>query len=64
LTGEVLFGGYLIHYLPYFFVERTLFLHHYLPAFVFKVLLTAAVIEHIALLSQLVSPTSPLNTTI
>lgn len=45
--GEVLFAGFLFHYLPYFFVERTLFLHHYLPAFMFKVLLTAAFIEHV-----------------
>lgn len=39
--------GYLLHFLPYFFVERTLFLHHYLPAFTFKVLLFAALLEHI-----------------
>ena len=45
--GEVLFAGFLFHYLPYFFVERTLFLHHYLPAFMFKVLLIAALIEHV-----------------
>ncbi|XP_063977275.1 protein O-mannosyltransferase 1 [Diachasmimorpha longicaudata] len=44
--GQVLFAGYLLHYLPFFFVERTLFLHHYLQAFVFKVLLTASVIDH------------------
>ncbi|XP_046468533.1 protein O-mannosyltransferase rt isoform X1 [Neodiprion pinetum] len=45
--GEVLLVGYLLHYLPFFFVERTLFLHHYLPAFVFKVLITSAVIDHL-----------------
>lgn len=45
--GEIFLTGYLFHYLPYFFVERTLFLHHYLPAFVFKTLLMAALIEHI-----------------
>ncbi|KAG8277701.1 Protein O-mannosyl-transferase 1 [Homalodisca vitripennis] len=44
--GEVLLCGFLFHYLPFFFVERTLFLHHYLPAFVFKVLLLAALAEH------------------
>jgi len=47
VVGEVLLLGFLFHYVPYFFVERTLFLHHYLPAFTFKVLLTAAVIEHL-----------------
>lgn len=45
--GETLFVGYLIHFLPFFFIERTLFLHHYLPAFIFKVLLTAATVDHI-----------------
>ncbi|XP_049830868.1 protein O-mannosyltransferase 1 isoform X1 [Schistocerca gregaria] len=44
--GEILLVGYLFHYIPFFFVERTLFLHHYLPAFTFKVLLTAAMVEH------------------
>lgn len=45
--GIVLLSGYLFNYLPYFFVEKSLFLHHYLPAFVFKVLVTATLIEHI-----------------
>lgn len=48
--GEVLLAGYLIHYLPFFLMDRTLFLHHYLPACVFKVLLLAATVEHIYLL--------------
>lgn len=39
----------MFHFIPYFFVERTLFLHHYLPAFTFKTLLLAALIEHIYL---------------
>lgn len=46
LIGEVFFAGYLFHYLPYFFVERTLFLYHYLPALSFKILLLAAILEH------------------
>lgn len=45
--GEVLFAGYLIHFLPYFFVERTLFLHNYLPALVFKIMLLCFMIEHL-----------------
>lgn len=45
--GQVLGAGYLIHYLPYFLVDRTLFLHHYMPAYVFKVCLLAAVVEHL-----------------
>ncbi|XP_022902298.2 protein O-mannosyltransferase 1 [Onthophagus taurus] len=47
LVGEVFFVGYLFHFIPYFFVERTLFLHNYLPAFIFKVLLMAGLIEHL-----------------
>lgn len=50
--GRVLLIGYFLHYIPYFFVDRTLFLHHYLPALIFKCLLTAAVIEHIDILSR------------
>ncbi|KOC67579.1 Protein O-mannosyltransferase 1 [Habropoda laboriosa] len=45
--GSILLTGYLLHFLPFIFVERTLFLHHYLPAFVFKLLLTSATIEHL-----------------
>lgn len=45
--GEVLFGGYLLHYLPYFFIERTLFLHNYLPALVFKIMLLCFIVEHL-----------------
>lgn len=29
-------------------MDRTLFLHHYLPALVFKILLCAAFIQHLA----------------
>lgn len=47
--GEVFLVGYLFHYIPYFFVDRTLFLHHYLPAFVFKTCLLSAVMEHVYL---------------
>lgn len=45
--GEVLFVGYLLHFLPYFFVERTLFLHNYLPALVYKIMLLCFMIEHL-----------------
>ncbi|XP_055383708.1 protein O-mannosyltransferase 1 [Condylostylus longicornis] len=46
-VGEIFLGGYILNYLPYFFVDRTLFLHNYLPAFLFKLLLLCYVIEHI-----------------
>ncbi|EFN70361.1 Protein O-mannosyltransferase 1 [Camponotus floridanus] len=46
-NAYVLLAGYFLHFLPFLFVERTLFLHHYLPAFIFKVLLTATTIDHL-----------------
>ncbi|KPJ12713.1 Protein O-mannosyltransferase 1 [Papilio machaon] len=52
-AGCILFLGYWLHYLPYFFVDRTLFLHHYLPAYMFKILLLAYVIDHLYLVLQL-----------
>ncbi|EFX72725.1 hypothetical protein DAPPUDRAFT_227345 [Daphnia pulex] len=53
-TGEVLLVGYVFHFLPYFFVDHTLFLHHYLPALAFKLLLNAALVEHLYYLTRLV----------
>lgn len=47
IAGDTFYMGYLVHYLPYFFVDRTLFLHNYLPAFVFKLLLLCYVLEHL-----------------
>ncbi len=45
-AGEVLLAGFLFHYVPFFFYDRTLFLHHYLPAYVFKLMLLAFVFGH------------------
>lgn len=42
--------GYLLHFLPYFLCERTLFLHYYLPAVLFKIILIAAVTAHLEVL--------------
>ncbi|KAI9560931.1 hypothetical protein GHT06_011887 [Daphnia sinensis] len=53
-TGEVLLLGYVFHFLPYFFVDHTLFLHHYLPALAFKLLLNAALVEHLYYLTRLI----------
>ncbi|XP_001847722.2 protein O-mannosyltransferase 1 [Culex quinquefasciatus] len=47
--GEIFLAGYFIHYLPYLFVERTLFLYNYLPALLYKILLLCFVLEHIQL---------------
>ena len=46
-VGEVLLAGYLFHFLPFFFYDRTLFLHHYLLAYIFKLMLTAFIFSHV-----------------
>lgn len=38
--------GWLMHYIPYFNMERQLFLHHYLPSVYFGILLVAQYIEY------------------
>ncbi|XP_059487784.1 protein O-mannosyltransferase 1 [Neocloeon triangulifer] len=47
LMMEIAFCGYCVNMLPYFCMERTLFLHHYMPALLFKIILLAALTEHI-----------------
>jgi len=44
-VGELLFIGYLVHYVPYLLMQRTLFLYHYLPALLFSILLLAACVQ-------------------
>ncbi|XP_075163865.1 protein O-mannosyltransferase rt [Haematobia irritans] len=46
-VGHTFFVGYLLHYIPYFFTDSDLFLHHYMPAFLYKVQLFSFVIDHI-----------------
>lgn len=46
LLGQIGAFGYLFHLLPYFLTERTLFLHHYLPAVVFKIILLVGILKH------------------
>ena len=45
-SGLFLAIGWIAHYLPYFFISRVLFLHHYLPALPFKFMILAAMCEH------------------
>ncbi|KAI0314327.1 glycosyltransferase family 39 protein [Amylostereum chailletii] len=40
-----LFSGWALHYFPFFLMRRQLFLHHYLPALYFAVLLLCAVFD-------------------
>ena len=46
-AGWLLVGGWLLHYVPFFTMDRALFLHHYLPAVVFQIVLIAIVIDHV-----------------
>ncbi|MFT7805001.1 protein O-mannosyl-transferase 1 isoform X1 [Arapaima gigas] len=46
-AGAVCGGGWLVNYLPFFMMEKTLFLYHYLPALTFKILLLPVVLEHL-----------------
>lgn len=51
-VGEILVGGYLLHYLPFFLTDRTLFLHSYLPCVIYKILVMAALTDHLYSLSK------------
>ncbi|KAG7481589.1 hypothetical protein MATL_G00068360 [Megalops atlanticus] len=46
-AGLVCGGGWAVNYLPFFMMEKTLFLYHYLPSLSFKILLLSAVLEHL-----------------
>lgn len=39
LAGVLCAGGWAVNYLPFFMMEKTLFLYHYLPALTFQILL-------------------------
>ncbi|KAG7269000.1 hypothetical protein CRUP_033492 [Coryphaenoides rupestris] len=45
-VGVVCVGGWLVNFLPFFLMETTLFLYHYLPAYTFLLQLIPAVVEH------------------
>lgn len=41
-------GGWAVNYVPFFLMEKTLFLYHYLPALTFQILLLPVVLQHIS----------------
>ncbi|XP_070286508.1 protein O-mannosyl-transferase 1 isoform X1 [Myotis yumanensis] len=47
LAGALCAGGWAANYLPFFLMEKTLFLYHYLPALTFQILLLPVVLQHI-----------------
>ncbi|XP_036276360.1 protein O-mannosyl-transferase 1 isoform X1 [Pipistrellus kuhlii] len=48
LAGALCAGGWAANYLPFFLMEKTLFLYHYLPALTFQILLLPVVLQHIS----------------
>ncbi|XP_053669548.1 protein O-mannosyl-transferase 2 [Anopheles marshallii] len=42
-----LFGGWLIHYLPFYAMGRVLYFHHYFPALVFNSMLAGVMLDYI-----------------
>ncbi|XP_065735602.1 protein O-mannosyl-transferase 1 isoform X3 [Phocoena phocoena] len=48
LAGALCAGGWAVNYVPFFMMEKTLFLYHYLPALTFQILLLPVVLEHIS----------------
>lgn len=48
LAGALCAGGWAANYLPFFLMEKTLFLYHYLPALAFQILLLPVVLQHVA----------------
>lgn len=46
-AGALCVGGWAVNYLPFFTMEKTLFLYHYLPALTFQILLIPVVLDHI-----------------
>ncbi|KAM9083562.1 protein O-mannosyl-transferase 1 isoform 3-T7 [Megaptera novaeangliae] len=54
LAGALCAGGWAVNYVPFFLMEKTLFLYHYLPALAFQILLLPVVLEHVS--GRLCSP--------
>ncbi|KAG0044464.1 hypothetical protein BGZ83_010316 [Gryganskiella cystojenkinii] len=47
VASGTFFAGWAIHYLPFFFMSRQVFLHHYLPALYFSILLLVSRLDRL-----------------
>ncbi|KAF9419991.1 hypothetical protein BGZ94_009254 [Podila epigama] len=47
VASGTFFTGWIIHYLPFFFMHRQLYLHHYLPALYFSILLLVSRLDRV-----------------
>ncbi|KAG0304401.1 hypothetical protein BGZ98_005560, partial [Dissophora globulifera] len=45
VASGTFYAGWIIHYIPFFFMDRRLYLHHYLPAMYFSILLMMSRID-------------------
>lgn len=45
--GEAVVVGYLLHFITFFPMERTLFIHHYLPALFYTIVLLPVMLQHV-----------------
>lgn len=45
--GCVCVGGWLVNFVPFLLMDKTLFLYHYLPALCYLHLLSPALLEHL-----------------
>ncbi|RDD43436.1 Protein O-mannosyl-transferase 1 [Trichoplax sp. H2] len=59
-SGTLLMLGWAIHFVPYFFIWKNVFIHFYLPSLLFKILLLSSVIDHISVQWTRISPKSRL----
>lgn len=48
LAGALCTGGWAVNYVPFFLMDKTLFLYHYLPALTFQILLLPVVLQHVS----------------
>lgn len=46
-TAAFVLGAYALHYVPFFAMHRSLYLHHYLPAYMLSVMATGLVVGNV-----------------
>jgi len=51
-VGKVAFFGWALHYLPFLVMGRVTYVHHYLPALYFSMLMAAHIIDHFVFSSR------------
>ncbi|GAA95617.1 glycosyltransferase family 39 protein [Mixia osmundae IAM 14324] len=54
--GRIAFGGWALHYLPFLIMGRVTYLHHYLPALFFSVLMVGMLLDHFVFQSRRFAP--------